>query len=673
MPTLPPQRKIDHKIIFDLFLILLIILGVFFRFNWRNWSRGTNLHPDEYGLTNTLTQLDVPNSVSDYFNTRVSGLSPYQKYDLAGNPSAPGADNRMRWGQWPIILIRVLGELTGNTGYNEIRLLGRSLSALADSLSLLLLYAIGRRLYGHRVGILGTALSSLAVLQIQQSHFMTVDNFAVLFSTASLFLLVLISTEPCITRSMGEDGGYLIKRKGFLLFIFFGITLGMTLSSRINLLPLAGMLLIAVFLSVADLKISNRADFNIIVGLSLILIAVALFSTIATFRVTQPMSFRAADGDTSIFTVQLNPDWVESMKVARNESRGIGGGPPSEQWAKRPAIIFPFINMVLWGMGLPLGLTAWAGYFWAGWKSFGHGENWRSHLIILVWVGGYFVFMATRFVKSMRYFLPIYPFLCLLAAWILIPHKPNHQGKPSHTNAPHIQKLSVVSTAWIAAVVLGTFFWVSAFVRAVYLQDHTRIQASRWIYENIDSTPVNKPVLTNESWDEGLPLPMEGHNPFGDLYQGITMQVRWHDNEQKREMFLENLDKADYIILPSQRSIWSISRIPLTYPMTMEYYRALFDGRLGFELAEVFTSPLKLGPLWISDVGGTWAWKKVPPLPVFNYNILAAEEAFSVYDHPPVWIFEKQPDFDIQDAEELLGDVVLEDVIIQSPREAVWP
>jgi len=672
MSRYPLKRKIDYRIILDPILFVLIILGIYFRFNWRDWSQGTNLHPDEYGLTNTLTQLEAPESFRDYFNTRLSGLSPYQKYDLEGNPTAPGPDNCMRWGQWPIILIRVLGEITGRTGYSEIRLLGRSLSALADSLSLLLLYAIGRRLYGHTIGLLGTALSSLAVLQIQQSHFMTVDNFAVLFSTASIFFLVLISTETCIARNVEDEGGYHIRREGFLLFIFFGVALGMALASRINLVPLVGMLLIAVFLSVADLRIAHKNDLRSIGGLVLVLVVIALLTTIVTFRITQPMSFRAATGDTSILTMKLNPDWVESMKVAQNGSRGIGGGPPSEQWAKRPAVIFPLINMVLWGMGLPLGLTAWTGYFWAGWRAFRHGENWRSHLIILVWVGGYFIFMATRFVKSMRYFLPIYPFLCLLAGWLLLSNQGVFPGKSTRRSRKN-KKLSIYKIAPTALIVIATLMWASAFVRAVYSKEHTRIQASKWIYENIESTPNSKPAIANESWDEGLPLPIEGHNPFGELYQGITMQVRWRDDEQKREMFLENLEKVDYIIIPSQRSIWSISRIPLTYPMTMEYYQALFDGRLGFELAIVFTSPLKIGPLWISDVAGTWAWKKVPPLPVFNYNILAAEEAFSVYDHPPVWIFEKRDDFDIRSAAEVLESVDLDDVIIQSPRDAVWP
>jgi hypothetical protein len=48
-------------------------------------------------------------------------------------------------------------------------------------------------------------------------------------------------------------------------------------------------------------------------------------------------------------------------------------------------------------------------------------------------------------------------------------------------------------------------------------------------------------------------------------------------------MLLDVLDQADYIILPSQRGIWSSVRIPLTYPMTIDYYESLFDGSLGFE------------------------------------------------------------------------------------------
>jgi len=172
-------------VLFEALLVVLIAVGIVFRFGWVNWSQGANLHPDEYGLTNTLTQLSLPKSLGDYFNTRISPLSPYQKYDLNGLKLKDGPDNRMRWGQWPITILRAMGEATGNAGYDEIRLMGRSLSALADCLSLLLIFLIGRRLYSYRVGLLAAALSSLAVMQIQQSHFMTVDNFAVFFTCAA--------------------------------------------------------------------------------------------------------------------------------------------------------------------------------------------------------------------------------------------------------------------------------------------------------------------------------------------------------------------------------------------------------------------------------------------------------------------------------------------------------
>jgi hypothetical protein len=215
---------------FDSLLLVMILIGVVFRFSWTNWNQDADLHPDEYGLTNTLTHLGVPHSFAEYINTRLSPLSPYQKYDLQGNPSDPGPDNRMRWGQWPISIIRVTAELSGNSGYGNMRLWGRSLSALADTLGLLLIFLIGARIYGRRAGLLAAALGALAVMQIQQSHFMTSDNFALLFSTAAMYCAVR-AAEPLARRTFfGAD---------WLWYGLFGIAFGMAVASRINLALLA--------------------------------------------------------------------------------------------------------------------------------------------------------------------------------------------------------------------------------------------------------------------------------------------------------------------------------------------------------------------------------------------------------------------------------------------------
>ena len=69
-------------------------------------------------------------------------------------------------------------------------------------------------------------------------------------------------------------------------------------------------------------------------------------------------------------------------------------------------------------------------------------------------------------------------------------------------------------------------------------------------------------------------------------------------------------------------------------------------------------------------MGGTLAWNKKPALPLFNNNLLAAEEAFSIYDHPPVWIFKKRADFSLANAAKILNSIDLSKVVVQSPHDA---
>jgi hypothetical protein len=61
------------------------------------------------------------------------------------------------------------------------------------------------------------------------------------------------------------------------------------------------------------------------------------------------------------------------------------------------------------------------------------------------------------------------------------------------------------------------------------------------------------------------------------------------------------LTQSDYLVLSSNRLYGSIPRLPLRYPMTSEYYRALFDGRLGFDKVAEFSSYVNLGPFWFPD------------------------------------------------------------------------
>ena len=95
----------------------------------------------------------------------------------------------------------------------------------------------------------------------------------------------------------------------------------------------------------------------------------------------------------------------------------------------------------------------------------------------------------------------------------------------------------------------------------------------------------------------------------------------WEDNEEKLARFITELEASDYIMSSSHRQSDSITRLPMRYPLTVAYYKALFNGELGCELAKEFESAPNLGAWIFSDA--------------------LAEEPFTVYDHPKVKIFRK--------------------------------
>ncbi|HIP72858.1 MAG TPA: hypothetical protein EYH05_15880, partial [Anaerolineae bacterium] len=142
------------------------------------------------------------------------------------------------------------------------------------------------------------------------------------------------------------------------------------------------------------------------------------------------------------------------------------------------------------------------------------------------------------------------------------------------------------------------------------------------------------------------------------------------DSPQKRQELADWLDEADYVVLSSQRALWSLPRIPLTYPMMIRYYEALFSGELGFDLVYQNQADYQIGPLRISDVGGKVRWGAQPEVGWPPPGALAAEEAFSVYDHPPVWIFAKTDAYSRENTLNILDDVDLSQTAFMTPGDA---
>ncbi len=180
-------------------------------------------------------------------------------------------------------------------------------------------------------------------------------------------------------------------------------------------------------------------------------------------------------------------------------------------------------------------------------------------------------------------------------------------------------------------------------------------------------------ILANEHWDDLLPVSTGSRNAYGMYYTEVSggqRPVTHPDSPEKLQEVLTWLDEADYIMLSSQRALWHLARLPLTYPLMMRYYEALFDGELGFELVHQENADLRIGPLSISDTTGQLGWGTTPDVGWPPPGDLAAEEAFSVYDHPPVWIFRKTDNYSHDNTISLLGAVDLSQVIPMNPLQA---
>jgi len=513
--------------LYDLLFILVLLMAGYLRLAGFNWGEGYHQHPDELFLTGVLDNLRahvcedplVPvdacppdqqrwMTISEYFDSSTSTLSPYNR----GNAF-------FVYGNLPMTLVRVGMEMAAKDDISNSKFFARQMSALADLFTIFLLYLIVSSLYGRKVGLLSAAFSSLAVMQIQQSHFFTSDLFVNMFMFLALAFAVKIvgqkwDEEQNISNEIQDENlpvprpssfiTSILKKPLFLLSIGFGFALGMAMASKINAAALAIALpaAFAVRYLIYDRKKAPSTDYWTL--LTLFLIAGGL-ATIISFRIFQSYAF---DG------IGLNEQWVKNISEQRVQASGDADLPWNLQWARRTHL-YSFTNLTIWGLGLPLGILAWAGFLLMGWRIL-KGEY--KHLLLWGWTAFYFIWQSMQFNPTMRYQLPIYPLLAMMAAWFVfeLPNiKKTTDGEPQTVVS---RPLSIVAAFAGVAVLALTAVWAFAF-QSIYLRPETRVAASRWIFQNVKG-PVNLGIETSEdgSYNQPLPIPADTIIPEGSPY-----------------------------------------------------------------------------------------------------------------------------------------------------------
>lgn len=378
-------------------------------------------------------------------------------------------------------------------------------------------------------------------------------------------------------------------------FSWSAVSFGLALACKISAVYFAPVIFLYLLLHYFKTK-----NIFLVLRLSFIL----LFISFIIFRIFQPYAF--------IGLLSPNPQFIGNLKTLQSYSQPSGWFPPSVQWLSKTKIIFPLQNIIFWGIGLPLSCLLL-------WSLATRHHLFRKQLPLLlsaVWCFLLFFLQATQFSYTMRYFLLIYPFLILLASL----------AKPP--------KLLLVSHCLFGLLFL-----------TIYSQPHTRVQASDWIYHHLPSGSH----ITNEYWDDPLPLYLPGYNPGN--YQSTMLALYDPDTPAKWQAIGPTLQTVDYLIMSSNRLWGSIPKVPDQYPQTTNFYHLLFAGQLNFtNLIEINSYPglplpfltacYYFGPT--DFPGGQNSWFSIDHhclRPGVYLRDDTAEEAFTVYDHPKVLIF----------------------------------
>ena len=566
---------------------LLCICGLLLRLYGLNWDQGNSFHPDERQILFRVMALHWPTSLAQFLDPTESPLNPHF----------------FAYGSFPLYLLALVGALlrydfSSPTTFVNLMFIGRVISALFDAGTILLTAWLGLRLTqdnlpgrpsGWNVALFAAALVVFTPLQLQLSHFYTVDTVLLFFVMLTILACVaLVDTETPMRWAL-----------------IAGLASGLALGTKVSAAPLAVPLLVAV-----GLRWYKRRSFLSAISLLILVITISLL----VFLLVEPYALL---------------DFSNFCNLTMQESdiaHGIVDVPYTRQFAGTVLYLYEGQNMLLWGMGIALGCSAAAALLWFIWRAIkGNVDSW---LVVLSWILVYSVIVGSFYTKYMRYMLPVYPLLALIAAVgvLALVQRLLWSGQGSLQSQTQKRMLAMLAACLPVIVLGGTIFQGLALLN-VYSQPNTRIQASLWMYHHLPAGSI----VTYEQWDDPLPVYVDGYDASmfiqaqyntapGQSVAGLPLYD--DDTLQKAELLAKLLPTVNAITMATDRLDKSIPRLPQRYPLTNHYYQLLFSGQLGFRLAAQFDD--------------------YPHLFGIRINDRSADESYSVFDHPICRIFVRE-------------------------------
>ena len=186
-------------------LFLIVIMAAMLRLNAVDWDDYNHYHPDERYIAWVGTSIEWPKDWSTAFDPHASTINPFYwplGAETDGIVLEQDTPRRFAYGHVPLYLGVAATRLVERVGpsigrllpddwlltkdllvaaelneFEHIAAIGRVLAALFDLATIVMLYLLGRWLYGPAVGLVAAAFLALSVMHIQLAHFFASDPF----------------------------------------------------------------------------------------------------------------------------------------------------------------------------------------------------------------------------------------------------------------------------------------------------------------------------------------------------------------------------------------------------------------------------------------------------------------------------------------------------------------
>ncbi len=590
---------------------LLLFLALGLRLLLQGWDSGyssSSLHPDERQVSFVGQKIDGWFSDPQFF--------AYGSLHFQGTRAAAA-------------ILGMSDSLRGLTAS------GRAVSLLASMLALILGWVVARKAWGRQTADLFLFVVAWVPLDLQQSHFSTVEahhSVWVMAALATCYWLATGGRGPAAAAA-GIAVGASLAVKVASLPLGLPLALAILLAGRLRVVEvmrlamLASSALAATFwlcqpwafvearppmpligaLVAAAIALHLAAKREGTVRQALV-VAAAICAVFAAFQVAALFDLGGDGAFGRALAVvaagpDLNPAYVRGVGEQIRMVLGEADLPYVRVYANTLPVLYPLRELALWGWGPMLLLAVLAASAAAGrrfatrWRRWFAGRWNRGSvllLLLLAWLVPMAIRLSTLQVKYLRYWEPLVVPATLIAAWWLC-----------RLRTPFRRRA-------IGLVAAGTVLWGVAYLWA-FAQPHPHKTATEWLVPMLEDGQV----VAFESWDETIAL--DGVD--GSVERFSLPSYDLPDDEGKALRWATELARADWIVITSNRVLRTVFANPQRFPLTARLYRLLLDGEAGFELlTRVHREPRIFGLEW---------------------PVQGADESFVNYDFPQVLIFRR--------------------------------